>query len=201
MKKKIAIDIDDVLLDFVNPFLTFWNHKYGTSFKKGDIFSFDLEKPLSVSKEEKNKSMEEFYNSSLFVNLPPILGARESLNFLNYNYENDILTSRQPYSCNGRMGEFTENSLENFFTGNYFKIFYSKNHEIQGESKADICRREGISFLIEDCLFYALECNRKGIPVFLMNNPWNQANLEGTLITRCENWEGVLQAINKTNLC
>jgi uncharacterized HAD superfamily protein len=46
-------------------------------------------------------------------------------------------------------------------------------------------------------LFYALECNKKGIPSLLMNNPWNQANLEGTLITRVNNWEDVLEKINK----
>jgi len=199
MKIKIAYDIDDLLLDFMNPFVTFWNYKNGTSFKKRDIFSYRLEESFRVSKEEKDKTMIEFYKSKLFRNLLPLQGAREGLSFLNREVENIILTSRL-LDLGIDMREITESCLERNFEGNYSSVFYSKNHETKGQSKADICGNLGVSLLMDDCLSYALECNQKGIPVFLIDSPWNQGNLEGTLITRVKDWKEILEEIGKREL-
>jgi len=197
MKRKIAIDIDDVLLDFIDAFLNFCNSNYGTSFKKENVFSYNLEESFNITREEKNEWMNEFYKSNFFREIKPVEGAQEALNILKKENENIILTSRLLSLDHINMKEITEDSLKRNFEGDYSAIFYSKNHETKGQSKADICMREGISLLMDDCLLYALECNKKGIPSLLMNNPWNQANLEGTLITRVNNWEEVLQELNK----
>jgi len=196
MKRKIAIDVDDVLFDFVNPFLDFWNEKYKTSFKKEDVFSFNLERVFGVLRKEKNEMMNEFYKSPFFKNLHPIPMSQEILSYLKEENENIIVTSRLVGLEGIDMKEITESSLEKNFKGNYSAVFYSKNHETNGQSKANICEREKASLLVEDCLYYAFECDQKRIPVFLMDTPWNQGDLRGTLITRVKNWEEVLKELN-----
>ena len=143
--------------------------------------------------------MIKFYKSASFRNLLPLQGAREGLSFLSRDAENIILTSRL-LDLGIDMREITESCLERNFKGNYSSVFYSKNHETEGQSKADICERLGVSLLMDDCLSYALECNQKRITVFLMNSPWNQGNLEGTLITRVENWKEILEKIEEKEL-
>jgi uncharacterized HAD superfamily protein len=200
MKTKIAYDIDDVLLGFINPFLRFCNSNYHTSFRNRDIFSYQLEKSFGVSKEEKNRWIISFYKSDSFKHLPSLYGAKEAFELLKQNHDNIIVTSRLTYLDGINMKEITKYSLEQNFKGNYSEIFYSANHETNGKNKAGICLEQKASLMIEDCLQYALECNNLGIPVLLMNHPWNQADLKGTLITRVSGWKQALEEIKKRKI-
>jgi uncharacterized HAD superfamily protein len=193
MKNKIAVDIDDVLLSFTKSFLYFCNFNYGTSFKEEDIFSYHLEESLKISNKEKDRWMSEFYSSNSFREIKPVKGAQEGLIKLNENNEIIIVTSRPSY-----LKLETEHSMAKHF-GNLFSIiFHSENGS--GVTKAEICEREGVSFLMEDCWDYAMGCNKRRIPVFLFDKPWNQKNLEGTLITRVKNWDEVLRKIGNEKI-
>ena len=192
MRQKIAVDIDDVLLNFMGGLIHFYNSKYGTSFKKRDIFSYKLEESFGITKKERIMRLEEFYSSPFFSEIEPIRGAQEALDFLSKKNEIIIVTSREL-----NLKQITESSLERNFKGKYSELFYSKNYsQGGGKSKAEICLEQRVSLLIEDCLMYALDCNAKEIPVFLMNKPWNKTNLEGTLVKRVRNWKEVLKKIS-----
>ena len=192
MKHKIAVDIDDVLLNFMKGLVNFYNSKYGTSFKKRDIFSYKLEESFGITKKERLRRLDEFYSSPFFSELEPIPRAQEALDFLNKENEIIIVTSREI-----NLKKITESSLERNFKGKYSELFYSKNYsQLGGKSKAEICLEQRASVLIEDCLMYTLDCNAKGIPAFLMDKPWNKTDLKGTLVKRVRNWKEILEKIN-----
>ena len=192
MKQKIAIDIDDVLLNFMGGLIHFYNFKYGTSFKKRDIFSYKLEESFGITKKERLRRLDEFYKSPFFSEIGPIPGSQEALDLLSKENEIIIVTSREL-----NLKQITEYSLERNFKGKYSELFYSKNYsQIGGKSKAEICLEQKASVLIEDCLIYALDCNAKGIPSFLIDKPWNKTNLDGTLVKRVRNWKEILKKIN-----
>ncbi|VVB82760.1 5' nucleotidase, deoxy (Pyrimidine), cytosolic type C protein (NT5C) [uncultured archaeon] len=196
MKIKIAADVDDVLLNFMEPFLSFYNSRSGTAFKRRDMFSYLLEQVFGEPREELEKKMNDFYFSNHFRNLPVVKGAKTALQKLNENYEVIIVTSRA-----STFYGLTEEALEQSFRGQYSAIFHSKDsYRKTGKTKAEICEEQKVSFLVEDCLKYAIECNSKRIPVFLMNAPWNQGDLEGTLITRVRNWKEILLNLKETEL-
>jgi len=39
-RQTIGIDIDEVLAHFLEAYISFYNEKHGTSFKRGDFFSY-----------------------------------------------------------------------------------------------------------------------------------------------------------------
>lgn len=193
MNKKIAVDVDEVLLEFVKNFLAFYNFKYQTSFKKKSIFSYDLEIPLGITRNDLNNVFGAFYNSPYFRNLNLVNGAQKGLSELSKNNEVVLLTSRS-----SRIREETESFVNQHFFGSYSSLLFSKSYlDKEGETKAEICKKYGFSLLVDDCLKYSLECNELGIPSFLFDTPWNKGNLEGTLITRVKNWNEILEKLKQ----
>ncbi len=179
--KRIAIDIDDVLLDYVSTFVKFHNFTYNTSLKKEDIFSYNLWESFKETPKQMETKLDEFVNSQFFNEIPPIEGARNSLEILNKDYRIFMITSRSI-----ERKQKTDFSLEKYFPNLYSKIFYIKNER---KTKAEICKEQEVSLLIEDCPKYAFECNSSKIPVFLFTQPWNKnLNLRDSLITRVKDW-------------
>ena len=193
MNRKIAVDLDDVSFNFMDPFLYFYNSISGTSFKRKDMFSYRLEDVFEEPTEQVEKKLRQFYDSSFFENLPTLQGARFAFKSIKEKGDEIIIVTSRFEEYRG----ITNNALRENFSGNYSNIFYSfSRYNPNGKTKAEICEEQGASCMIEDCLKYAFECDSKGIPVFLMNNPWNQGNLEGTVITRVNNWKEILKNID-----
>ncbi len=197
MNKKIAVDLDDVSFNFMDPFLSYYNFLSGTFFRRKDMFSYRLEDVFKEPTEYVEEKLRQFYNSPFFRNLPPLPGARSAFKFLKETgHEIIIVTSRFD-----EYHQITDASLKENFFGRYSNIFYSSSrYNPRGKSKAQICKEQGASVLVEDCLKYALECDSKGIPVFLMDNPWNQGILNGTLITRVRSWKEVLKNLESKTI-
>ncbi len=196
MKQKIAVDVDDVLLDFTRALIGFHNSMYNTSLRRKDFSTYDLEKVFEVTFEEKTKRMNLFYESPYFFNLVPIKDARESLSLLSRENEIIIITSRPKF-----IQKETEKSLERYFNGSYSDIFYSAGYyQPGGIPKSKICLNQGVSFLIDDCLKFVVECNSLGISSFLIDTPWNQQDVGGTLIARVKGWKEILEKIKESEL-
>lgn len=196
MKEVICVDVDDVSLEFIPNFLKFYNYMYGTDFRKRDVTRYDLNKVFGVTSDQMAQRMSLFHESDYFYQIKPVEGARESLHILSLKRDNIFVTSR-PLEIKTK----TDSSLRRNFPGSYSEVFYSGDFNGQGKSKAEICKELGASVIIEDCLKYALDCSSHGIPVFLMNQPWNQrGDLDDTLITRIKfGWPEILGRItNRT---
>ena len=63
---KIGIDVDDVIFEFLNSFLDFYNNKTGKKFLKEQFSSYYFWEITGETREEGVKLVDEFHNSDLF---------------------------------------------------------------------------------------------------------------------------------------
>ncbi len=187
---KIGIDIDDVLVEFAKGYLNKYEEKYEKKVNFEDIFSFDLWKPLGISKQEAIDLADSYYDSLEFDNIGVLEGAKSALREISKNYEIFLITSRPI-----KLKEKTNNFINQHFSGIPLRIIFSNDFFSQGmKSKAQICEEEGIKLIIEDNKNYSALCAKKGIKVFLFDKPWNK-NFKRKNIERVYNWSEILERL------
>jgi len=91
---KIALDLDDVLLDFIPALATFHNKRYGTSLTKKDFHSYYFADVWGGTVDEAIQKMHIFYDSKYFDNMLPVEGSVEGVNYLKKEHDLLIATSR-----------------------------------------------------------------------------------------------------------
>lgn len=191
-KKKIGIDIDEVVAGFIERFLEYANQKNGTSFGFEDVHSYHLwETPIHSSKEESVSEVMEFQNSSHFEKVGLIEGAREVIL--------EIAKTNNIYFVTSRPTEIKEKT-EKFLKQNFNEIDFEIIHSGEiygGKPKSEICRDLGLNFMVEDNPHYALDCAEKGVRVFLLNKPWNRDYSYHDNITKIKDWNEILNHIEK----
>tara|TARA_Y100000034_G_C6878007_1_gene401825 strand:+ start:439 stop:1050 length:612 start_codon:yes stop_codon:yes gene_type:complete len=186
----IAVDIDDVIAEFMDGFIQFHNEKYGTSLVKKDLVDYSFWRVLKEEREEGIKRIYNFIDSSNFKEILPAEGAFEVLNLLKEENELVIITSR-PKSFTKQ----TEEWIKNHFPGIFSKIHFSYNRDIQkkgNKTKNKICEELKVDIFIEDSLEYSEECVSEGTKVLLLNKPWNQREELPHNLIRIQDWNEVL---------
>lgn len=186
---KIGVDIDEVLAEYIESVITFFNKKTGRSLKKEDFKTYNFWETWGGTREEAIKLTEDFFNSELFDLIEPIKDSKEAINNLFKNHEIFFITSR-PF----RWKEKTEKWIIKHINENPKIIFSSDFHTGQGKTKSRICKEHGIDLIMEDNGKYATECAEEDIPSILFNKPWNQGVSHNNLI-RVNNWKEALKEI------
>ncbi|HJX50030.1 MAG TPA: hypothetical protein VJ438_01070 [Candidatus Nanoarchaeia archaeon] len=190
-KPKIASDIDDVWVPFMETYLKFHNKMHNTNYKLEDVSNYHLWKcGIHNSREESVKEVLDFQKSIYFDELQLIKGAKEILEKLLKKYQIPFITSRPE-----EIKEKTESLFKGYFPKNGFNILYSG--EIYGGklSKAEICKINNIPRIIEDNPDYALDCAKNEIKVFLLNKPWNKNYEKHKNIIVVKNLEEVFERL------
>lgn len=171
---KIAIDIDGVLADLMPTLNTFYNQRFGTSFRVEDYRYHDLEKTWGCSREDAVRIVEEFFQCSEFLGIRPIPGAVEGVATSARNHELFSITSRPE-----NIRDITEEFIRRNFGDNIRKVIHTGHYTLSASrlDKGSVCLSEGADLLIEDCLETALDATKHdGLSVFLLNQPWNKPN-------------------------
>ena len=101
---KIAVDIDDVLADFVSPFLNYYNSRFKTNFKKDDFSLYTFWNVLGITREQAVAIVNDFYKTPAFRDLPVYEGAVEAIRELKDSNELYVLTSRRSSYRRGNRG-------------------------------------------------------------------------------------------------
>src|SRR5437764_650957 len=78
-KKVLAIDMDNVLCQYTNSFLNWYNKEYKTIYKLSDMKTFTLWKELNESQDRLEEKIDLFSKSEEFKIIPPIEGMYEAL--------------------------------------------------------------------------------------------------------------------------
>lgn len=190
MNRKIGIDIDDTLLDFIGAYINFHNEMYKTNLKKEDFKTYSFNHARGGTIEQAISSVKQFYKTDFFKEMQPFPGAVEVVQKLKENNELFVVTSRP-----GHIQEGTFEQVAKHFQNIFSEVFFSSNHYTKaknsGRTKAEICFDLGVSLLIDDSLVYAKQSLEKGLKVFLFDSPWNQ-NREIEGITRVKNWNEIM---------
>jgi len=175
---KIGIDIDGVIAEFIEPFLKFYNHKHKTHFRREDFKSFNLWETLGITKAQSTSAVDEFYLTEHFRNIAPVPGSIYGVYSLIKNLGNEgiIITSRP-----SEIEPDTRNWIKEYFPI-LSDVCFVNNPAIINDSrtatKADICSKLGIDFLIEDNLDFVREVRQSSekTRVLVYESPWNKGN-------------------------
>ena len=193
---KIGIDVDDVLVGFEDALCTYHNHRFGTNFSSNNTINFDLSITFGRSEGEIQEELIDFYRSPYFKNMKPIPEAVTGIRALQDN-DLQIITSRFDSSI-----EHTNEWLARYFPNTFSRIHFTRHTNAYGDirkemfSKSEVCKREGISVLIEDSADYIKECASEKTHGILWDKPWNQGDLPPHT-TRVFSWKEIVETVNQ----
>ncbi len=193
---KIGCDIDDVTVKFVPAFLEIYKKKYDKDIQIKDIYSFDLWEPLGISKEAALDIAKGLFDSSVYDNFELVEGAKQGIAQLSKKNELFLLTARPVYAK-----EKTERYFQKKFPNNSWPVYFAGDFFNGAPRKSDLCKRIGITLIIEDNWRTAFECFREGIEVLLYDRPWNKCfeDIKFKNIKRVYNWPEILREVNNKN--
>ncbi|MHB8652220.1 MAG: 5' nucleotidase, NT5C type [Minisyncoccota bacterium] len=191
-RRIIGVDFDDVVVDFNAGLALYHKALYGTSYEKKDILQFDLEQLWGCTRAEAVRRVYEFYHSEHHANLLPVEGAVEALKQLREENTLVMITSR-PESVRGLTLDLLGKHIDEVFESTHFLGHY---HDAKGsqKTKGEVCKEILIDIFIEDSIGNAVTVSEKGIPVLLLDAPWNQGGIPKH-ITRVFGWSNVLEKL------
>ncbi len=180
----LGFDIDGVIANFTQPLLDVIKENYGLSLKKADIYTFNLNIVLGVTKNEGTNLV----HQTLKKDLPLIPGAKETLEKLSREGHNIyLLTGRYEF-----LRDITQSWLKEK------AVPYTQLHMLNiGEKyRADI---QQMDLIVEDSLEDALEWSQKVKNVLLYDQPWNRTLNVKNLTRRVYNWNDIYRVIQNLN--
>jgi uncharacterized HAD superfamily protein len=186
---KIVVDIDEVVVDFHEVFLNYYNLKYGKNIYLGDIMEY--KSPIfGKSKKETFDIFNKFFNSDDFSKIGLKKGAFEGINFLDDNFDIIFVTARMK-SLKSKIFEF----FNKFFPDRNFNIIFVGDDIFNGD-KFEICQGFRCDLIIEDKGEICLDFAEKGMRLILVDKPWNQ-KFEHENISRCRDWDEILVKVKE----
>lgn len=177
----IGIDIDEVLSETIDFVLEY--HKGEVKGKKiernqiSDYFLANIPWYEFLSTEESaNFFIEPLSSRLMFTALKPVDWAFKKLKERKeaWHHFYAITARGEP------LRESTEQRINNHFPEIFDKLFFCNHYwpDFPRYTKEDICTEHGVSLFVEDNPRYAIDLEKLGIKVFLLNKPWN-ANFKG----------------------
>ncbi len=192
----IAIDIDEVLADTITVFLKYHNDTYGTSFGYPDMLSNDWRISLNLNTSELTERITAFDSAGHIHTVPPVSGAVEAVKRLASKHKLIALTSRW-----GMAVQATKPWIENNFSNLISEVHFSSNPFVTSDlhlgkkDKGQICKDLSVKLIIEDSVSFAKQCSDAGVPVILLDRPWNK-EVSGPKISRAYEWGEVPQMVS-----
>tara|TARA_R110000803_G_scaffold65005_3_gene126162 strand:- start:526 stop:1140 length:615 start_codon:yes stop_codon:yes gene_type:complete len=170
--KVIAVDIDEVLCQFVKPLMKWRGLKPDVEKYHPYVFSTIM----NISEQESQQMVQEFYNTEEFANLTPLSGAQAGIAYLKGR-------GHRLYAVTGRQSSVrtkTETWLDTHFPYAFDDLVITNSYTPCEIAKSDICRALNIGIIIDDNLRICMECESQhirsvnfiGDPIY----PWCQDN-------------------------
>jgi len=190
--KLLAIDIDGVLADYVNGYCAYLYDQGLIELFPNNQFSYNIAEAYDIPKDIEEEAKRKFQELGGFRRLPVYAGAKETLEWARDLGYKIALVSARPYLEMRRI---------------YFDTIYwlNSNHIpydaiFWGKDKADIVFSELYpikpTWFIEDRDKHAIELANEGIPVLLLDKPYNQG-VEHHHIIRVNGWGDIADIIGE----
>jgi len=196
-KPIIAIDVDDVLGDYMSKAIEYGNARFGTNLTSNDGAESWIEM-FGVSPEQWVEGFNDFCEKTKWYrNEKPMLGAREVLEKLKANFKLVVVTSRGMELKQGTLEWLDENygSVidEVFFSGIYDNVDEAEDlHGLAKLTKADKLQEIGVSYLIDDQPKHVNGAAELGIESLLFGDyGWSRDVEIVDGVTRVADWGGV----------
>lgn len=186
MMMKIAVDVDEVLLNIIERFCVLFNSKYNTHITKKDIVQWEFYKDLNISESEAYEIFYEIYRD-LTISLVD-KNSVDILKELSKKYHIDLVSSRS--------SQFKSYLIKNLENVNIRKdIHYNKIIMVKNKPY-DLKLQYDYDIYIDDNPYLAEAI--KSLPnkiLFIYDQPWNQKCKTGKNIFRVNNWKDIHKKI------
>ncbi len=195
-KPVLAVDFDDMVFDFNDTFRVYNGKHYDTHYEFHEIHTYNLAEVLGCAEDEKNRRVMEFYHSREHQEGWAIPGAFEALAALSQSYRLHMVSAR-PLDVKMQTILWLRNRDADIHFEDFHLInFYHPNSAVEKRvTKVDVCSKIGAAALIEDALHHARDVAASGVPVYMLDKPWNQSGpVEG--VTRVPNWKEILKHLS-----
>ncbi len=184
MRKKIGLDFDDVLFDFNAGLMVFHNATYGTSYTIQDVTQWDFKELWQCHPDEAMRRMQEFVMSPYHNITEPIIDAVKYVKLLKESFDTPVITARDK-----KLIIPTREVADKYFPGCLNEIHFLHDNDVNVlGTKGEVCKRLGVSIMVEDSLANAETLSDSGIPTLLFDRPWNQAETLPNGVTRVYGW-------------
>lgn len=185
----IYIDMDDVLAESNQTFLTVLEREFGKKMKYSQITTFDLQASFGLTDEEYTHFFDCIHNPDEMIRHAPVAGARQMLkHWHDEGHTIAILT--------GRPLETREVSLKwlalHEFTHDSFSIVNKYGRaSSQGETSISLetLSTRNFDLAVEDSGHMAQFLSEQmGVQVALLDRPWNRTMSFNHNVSRCADW-------------
>jgi uncharacterized HAD superfamily protein len=189
---RIAIDLDDTLINFAEQFIKFHNFVFDTYYNFNEFHSFIFSNVWGGTKEDNICEIRNYYGSDHFKNIKPLQGAVDAVSKLAKDNELFIITSR-----NEEVAELTKKQVRTLFPDVFKEVHFTSHFSLitTPKSKAEVCDALDIDVLIEDSPDYATDCIKDGRRIFLFARPWNIKRDVDKSIIRVNSWKEILEKL------
>ncbi|MDO8729199.1 MAG: HAD hydrolase-like protein [bacterium] len=187
----VGFDLDDVLLNFNDVLLQYYNTIYGTKHERKHRQSYELSEMWNCTREDAIQRMSDFYSSSAHWNAPPVDGAVERIRKLKQHHNLFVITAK-PEELKDRTSEWLDKHFPQMFDGVHFTNHYQGDGPKR--SKGEVCKELGIEIFVDDFLHNVEDVANLGIPALLFDAPWNQGEVKPP-ITRVYSWDEIVEIL------
>lgn len=172
----IGIDIDEVLSETIDFALDYHNWEiHGKKLERNQVSDYWLPHISGFEFLSEEEAARFFIDAMLspraLQEVKPVVWAYEILTeWKKLWHEFCAITARgEP------LREFTEKWLEKYFPSLFNEVIFCNHYwpEFPKYTKEEICLEKGIKTFIEDNQNYAIDLEKLGINVFLLEKPWN----------------------------
>lgn len=192
----VYIDMDDVLCETAQHFLTILEREFGKKFFFEQLTDFDVGQACALTEGEREQLYRIVHDADELLSIAPIDGAVSVLrDWAEAGYEIAIVTGRPP--------DTYEPSIE-------WLRRYQVRHDSflivdkYGRFAADGTKSISLDALTERCFSWAVEdsptmaiylASQMKIPVALLDRPWNRKCLKHDLVGRHNHWHDIAHAL------
>lgn len=161
----ILVDLDNILADFEPHYRALINEMTGRSARREDIVEYSYAASLGLSPKESAAVWTRFNESDGWSALPPISGARRFMERLRRLDKIAIVTNRPETARDSTLAWLREHGME-----------HDELHVTENPSKRAFV--DGLGWMprlvVEDAPHHAEEFSAAGVPIVLVDYPWNR---------------------------
>jgi uncharacterized HAD superfamily protein len=180
---KIGVDIDGVLANSLPLWVTELNKFFNKNKRLEDIHLYEIHKTYEITAADFEIFLER--KGSLLMSKPvPVTGSSYYLGRLKQQHEICIISARDKKYFQETHSWLEKNGLP------YDELLLLGSHE-----KKEFCLEKNLKVLVEDTLEIGIKVSAAGIPVMLMDAPYNRGDLP-ELIYRKHSWEEIYRALS-----
>lgn len=194
-KPVVAVDLDEVLGEFVPQLIQFHNNAYDTALQLSDFHSYEFHQVWGGTREQSVERVHRFFASDYFANIPTIDGSYETLSSLTDRYDFYVVTARQ-HSIEPQTKQWLERNFRGIFRG----ILHGNHYGVGSmRTKAEMCQLIDARILIDDSAHHAQSCSSVLDHVLLFDRcgqyNWNKgkeefATMPGNVL-RLHSWDEI----------